>query len=113
MKIAVQGLWHLGSVTATCLASKNYKVLAVDTDKNIIENFNQGILPIFEPGLENLFKKNKKNLIFTDDLKKLIDIDVLWITYDTPVDNKDKADVEFVVQKIKDSLFFLKDSAVV
>ena len=38
---------------------------------------------------------------------------MLWVTYDTPVDNKDKADVEFVVQKIKDSLFFLKDSAVV
>ena len=113
MKIAVQGLWHLGSVTATCLASKNYKVLAVDTDKTLIENFNQGILPIFEPGLEDLFKRNKKNLTFTNDLNKLSNIDVLWITYDTPVDNRDRADVEFVVQKIKDSLFFLKDSSVV
>jgi len=113
MNIAVQGLWHLGSVTATCLASKNYKVLAVDTDKRLIENFKKGILPIFEPGLEDLFKKNKNNLIFTDDLKKLASIDVLWITYDTPVDNNDKADLEFVVQKIKDSLFFLKDYSVV
>ena len=113
MNIAVQGLWHLGSVTATCLASKNYKVLAVDTDKTLIKNFNQGILPIFEPGLDDLFRKNKNNLSFTDDLKKLTNVNVLWITYDTPVDNKDKADVDFVVQKIKDSLFFLKDSSVV
>ncbi len=113
MKIAVQGLWHLGSVTATCLASKNYKVLAVDTDKTLIENFNLGILPIFEPGLEDLFERNKKNLTFTNDLNKLSNIDILWITYDTPVDNRDRADVEFVVQKIKDSLFFLKDSSVV
>ena len=113
MKIAVQGLWHLGSVTATCLASMNFKVIAVDTDKTLIGNFNQGILPIFEPGLEDLFKKNKKNLTFSDDLNKLTNVDILWITYDTPVNNRDKADVEFVVQKIKDSLFFLKDSSVV
>jgi UDPglucose 6-dehydrogenase len=113
MKIAVQGLWHLGSVTSACLASKNFKVLAVDTDKKLIENFNQGILPIFEPGLEDLFKKNKSKINFTDDLKKLTDIDLLWITFDTPVDNNDKADVKFVVEKIKESIAFLKDSAVV
>ena len=113
MKIAVQGLWHLGSVTSICLASKNIKVLAVDTDENLVKNFNEGILPIYEPGLEDLFKKNKTNIKFTDDITQLNDINLLWVTYDTPVDNNDKADVDFVVQKIKKSLAFLKDSSVV
>lgn len=113
MKIAVQGLWHLGSVTSICLASKNFKVLAVDTDKKLIENFNEGFLPVYEPGLENLFKKNRTNINFTDDLTQLKDVNLLWVTYDTPVDNKDKADVEFVVQKIKESIAFLKDFSVV
>lgn len=113
MKIAVQGLWHLGSVTSICLASKNFKVLAVDTDKKLIENFNEGFLPVYEPGLENLFKKNRTNITFSDDLTQLKDVNLLWVTYDTPVDNKDKADVEFVVQKIKESIAFLKDFSVV
>ena len=113
MKIAVQGLWHLGSVTSICLASKNFKVLAVDTDKKLIENFNEGFLPVYEPGLENLFKKNRTNITFSDDLTQLKDVNLLWVTYDTPVDNNDKADVDFVVQKIKKSLAFLKDSSVV
>ena len=102
IQISVIGLWHLGSVTASCLAEKGFIVNAYDHDENIINNFDKGILPIFETGLEDLININKKKgtLSFSSDPLSISNSELIWVTYDTPVNDQDIADVEFVINNI-------------
>ncbi|NTU56995.1 MAG: UDP-glucose/GDP-mannose dehydrogenase family protein [Anaerolineales bacterium] len=103
MKICVLGLWHLGSVTAACLASGGHFVTGLDFDEQVIENLGKGIPPLFEPGLEELVKKGiaEKKLDFTTDTRKAVSgANVIWVTYDTPVDENDRADVDYVVGRV-------------
>jgi UDPglucose 6-dehydrogenase len=107
MNICVLGLWHLGSVTAACLATLGHRVVGLDFDEPRIANLSKGIAPIFEPGLEELIKRGlaSGNLRFsstTSDAAK--DLDVLWVAYDTPVDDDDNADTEFVMTQIERAL---------
>lgn len=109
MKIAVYGLWHLGSVTAACLADKNYSVVGIDDDLQVVSNLQKGIPAISETGLPELITKNlNQNLSFTDKKESLRDADLAWVCFDTPVDDSDNADVAFVVEKIKSIFPFLK-----
>ena len=104
VKVCVFGLWHLGCVTAACLADAGFEVTGLDFDKTIVENLNQGHSPLFEAGLEELINKNlvSGNLLFTTNISKALKgQDILWVTFDTPVDDDDHADVEFVVQKVE------------
>lgn len=102
MKIAVVGLWHLGTVTAACLAAAGHQVIAVDQQKAVITGLQQQQLPVFEPGLGELIGTGiqTNNLIFTTDLQEISNAEIVWITYDTPVDENDKADINFVKEKI-------------
>ena len=103
MKICVLGMWHLGSVTAVCLSSLNHEVIALDYDKNIIENLKKDNFPVKEPKLLELAKKAifKKKLKFISDAKEIPrGIDYLWITYDTPVNFQDKSKTSFVINNI-------------
>jgi UDPglucose 6-dehydrogenase len=109
MKIAVYGLWHLGTVTAACLANRGFNVVGIDDDASVIANLQQGKPPIFEPGLENLVATSR----FTTDKNQAADADILWITFDTPVDEDDHADVDFVMHKIQSILPFAKKNAVI
>ena len=116
MKICVQGLWHLGSVTAACLASVGHDVVGLDGDSNNISNLNQGKAPLFEPGLDEMIQNeiNEGHLRFVQSSREaLADAEVLWVTFDTPVDEEDHADVEFVLGKIKSVLPELNDGTVV
>ena len=116
MKICVQGLWHLGSVTAACLASVGHDVVGLDGDSNNISNLNQGKAPLFEPGLDEMIQNeiNQGHLRFVQSSREaLADAEVLWVTFDTPVDEEDHADVEFVLGKIKSVLPELNDGTVV
>ena len=116
MKICVQGLWHLGSVTAACLASVGHDVVGLDCDSNNISNLNQGKAPLFEPGLDEMIQNeiNQGHLRFVQSSRQsLADAEVLWVTFDTPVDEEDHADVEFVLGKIKSVLPELNDGTVV
>ena len=102
MKICVLGLWHLGSVTAAGLAALGHQVVGVDFDETRIANLRKGIAPIFEPGLDVLIGREiaSGNLRFSSDLSDAIeDIDVLWVAYDTPVDDQDNADTGFVMSQ--------------
>ena len=104
MNICVLGLWHLGTVTAACLASAGHRVIGLDFDEETIRNLQEGQPPLFEPGLEDLVKKGlkKKSLSFTTDIHEAVkDTDVVWVTYDTPVDDDDRADVAFVTEGAK------------
>lgn len=115
IQISVVGLWHLGSVTASCLAEKGFKVNAYDHDVNIINNFNKGVLPIYEPGLEDLMNinKTKGNLSFSSDLLSISNSELIWVTYDTPVNDQDIADVEFVINNTIALFPFFKEDSVV
>jgi len=116
MKICVQGLWHLGSVTAACLASVGHDVVGLDGDSNNISNLNQGKAPLFEPGLDEMIQNeiNQGHLRFAQSSREaLADAELLWVTFDTPVDEEDHADVEFVLGKIKSVLPELNDGTVV
>ena len=116
MKICVQGLWHLGSVTVACLASVGHDVVGLDGDSKNISNLNQGKAPLFEPGLDEMIQNeiNQGHLRFVQSSREaLADAEVLWVTFDTPVDEEDHADVEFVLGKIKSVLPELNDGTVV
>lgn len=116
MKVCVQGLWHLGSVTAACLASVGHEVVGLDADQKTIDGLNQGKAPLFEPGLDDLLQAGiaKGRLRFTTNMDDAAaDAEVLWVAFDTPVDDDDRADVEFVLNQIKGVLPVLADGAVV
>ena len=115
MKVCVQGLWHLGSVTAACLASVGHDVTGLDADPKTIDGLNQGKAPLFEPGLDDLLQAGiaKGQLRFTTSIEAAADAEVLWVAFDTPVDDEDQADVEFVMKEIKQVLPVLAAGAVV
>lgn len=116
MKVCVQGLWHLGTVTAACLASRGNYVVGLDFETATIDGLKRGVPPIFEPGLEELVKEGISNgqLSFTADAEQAVKgVDVLWIAYDTPVDDDDNADVDFVVDQIEKAILYLSDGVTV
>lgn len=99
MRVAVYGLWHLGCVTAACLAKGGHRVVGLDPDAGVVDGLRAGMPPLHEPGLPELTLAGMQagQLSFTDDAKAaLANADVLWVTFDTPVDEDDVADVAFV-----------------
>ena len=103
MNVCVFGLWHLGSVTSACLASLGVDVVGLDLDERVIAGLSAGRPPLFEPGLAELVQKGIEagRLSFSSDPQRaLASADVLWVTYDTPVDDDDRADEAFVVERI-------------
>ena len=110
MKVCVLGLWHLGSVTAACLASVGHDVTGLDSNSEIVEKLQKAEPPVSEPGLDDLIREgiNADRLKFTTNAKIAISsAEVLWVTYDTPVDENDQADVEFVFEEVLKLLSFL------
>jgi len=102
VNIAVVGLWHLGTVTAACLAAAGYTVIGFDENSDTISGLQQGRLPVFEPGLEDLILRERANgrLHFSSDPKDLVQAETIWITYDTPVDENDVADTQYVIDRL-------------
>ena len=116
MKVCVQGLWHLGCVTAACLASAGHEVVGLDFDHDVIRGLQAGIPPIFEPGLKELIEAGlgSGRLRFIEKPEDVPrDIELLWIAYDTPVNEDDMADVDFVVSQAEAALPFLPAHATV
>ncbi len=100
MKIAVIGTGYVGLVTGTCFAEFGFNVTCVDKDQTKITNLHKGIIPIYEPGLDNLVVSNqeKKRLFFTTDLSSAVkDADVVFIAVGTPSDPETgRADMQYV-----------------
>lgn len=111
MIVAVQGLWHLGSVTAACLSRAGHRVIGIDRDAKTIETHRAHKAPISEPGLDELLAAYPIELSLDPAAASLAD--VLWVTYDTPVDADDRADVDFVVNEVAATLPHLRSGAVV
>jgi len=110
MKVCVFGLWHLGCVTAACLAELGIPVIGLDFDEKIVTGLKNSIAPIHEPGLDELLKKNTETFISftTDPAFALKEADYLWVTIDTPVDNEDNADTQYVITSVKKLFKYFK-----
>ena len=99
MKIAVIGAGYVGLVTAACFSELGNKVVCIDIDESKIRKLNEGIIPIYEPGLEELVKKNRKEnrIIFSTDLRKSIrESEIIFICVGTPPKDNGDADLSAV-----------------
>ena len=113
MKIAVVGLWHLGTIVSLCMSKLNNIVYAFD-DKRIVNYFNKKNPPINEKGVENLLKKNiNKKLYFDNDLTKLKKFKITWITYDAQINDDDKSDFNNTFIKIKNVLKYVRKNSII
>lgn len=105
MKIAVIGSGYVGLVTGTCFAEVGIDVVCVDVNRQKIENLKKGIIPIFEPGLEEMVNRNMKKgrISFTTDLAEALnDTEVLFIAVGTPPDEDGSADLKYVLSVARD-----------
>ena len=104
--MCVVGLWHLGNVVAAGFAELGYSVVGVDDDPERIANLNAGKAPLFEPGLDDLLATGVASgkLRFTTDYADAVRrASMVWLAYDTPVDDNDEVDLSCIrsaVQKI-------------
>jgi UDPglucose 6-dehydrogenase len=106
MKIVVLGLWHLGSVTAACLAELGHSVIGVDESEEVVRMLQLGVSPVSEPDLNELLSQNLSagRLKFVSQLDSETAYDVLWVTIDTPVDENDYGQVEVVINLITQAI---------
>ena len=112
MKITVVGSGYVGLVTGACFSEVGIKVVCVDVDKRKIENLKQGVVPIYEPGLEEVIVRNmtKQRLGFTTNLKKALEgTEVVFICVGTPPDEDGSADLKHVLSVARDCGSYIKD----
>jgi len=97
MKIGIIGLGFVGLSLASVLASKNYNVIGIDTDKKKCLEIENGITPIFEPDLEKTLKIGlKKSLIISNEFSFLKDCDIIFVTVGTPQKNNGKIELSMI-----------------
>ena len=116
MKIAVVGTGYVGLVTGTCLAETGNSVICVDIDAEKVQKMQNGIVPIYEPGLEVLFERNIKQdrLHFTTNLKEAIeDAQIIFLALPTPPGEDGSADLSYVLGVADDLGKILKEYKVI
>ena len=100
MKLCMIGTGYVGLVSGVCFSDLGNTVYCVDKDVNKINSLNKGLVPIYEPGLEEILRKNhkQKRLIFTSNLKKAVqNSDIIFICVGTPTQkNRNSADLKYV-----------------
>ena len=105
MNITVVGTGYVGLVSGTCLAEVGNHVLCIDIDQSKIDRLNTGEIPIYEPGLEELVKKNVQDgrLSFSSDIKQGVDYgSIIFIAVGTPPDEDGSADLKHVLAVASD-----------
>jgi UDPglucose 6-dehydrogenase len=116
MKVCVYGLWHLGTVTAACVASRGIATVGLAETAEAAAELNAGKAPLFEPGLDALLAQGLHGgaLGFTSDIAAAVSLaDLVWIAFDTPVDEDDVADVGYVLDRVRLTFPYLREGAVV
>ena len=111
--IAVIGLWHLGEVFSVGLAELGQNVIGIDSNDEAVKKIKNGVLPLDEPDLVELLKKNTAvgRLAFETDYTAASDCEIVWVTQDTPVDDNDEVDVSSVREILTAVLPYLRDGA--
>lgn len=105
MKITIVGTGYVGLVTGACFSEVGIDVTCVDIDEKKIENLNKGIIPIYEPGLEEMVERNvnKGRLKFSTKLSESLDgVSVVFGAVGTPPDEDGSADLQYVLQVASD-----------
>jgi UDPglucose 6-dehydrogenase len=113
MNLAVIGTGYVGLVSGTCFAEMGNHVVCVDNDQNKLKKLREGIVPIYEPGLEILFHRNiqKERLEFTDDLKKaVLECEIVFLCLPTPQGEDGSADLKYVFSVSDEIARILKES---
>ncbi len=116
MKIAVVGTGYVGLVTGTCFAETGNHVTCIDIDEKKVENLKNGIMPIYEPGLDLLFDRNvrQNRLDFTTDLTAGIKgAKIIFLALPTPPGEDGSADLQYILKVANDLGPILEDYAVV
>ena len=101
MKIAIVGTGYVGLVSGTCFAEMGADVTCVDVNEEKINNLLQGVIPIYEPGLEEMVKRNvaSNNLHFTTKLEECLDdVEIVFSAVGTPPDEDGSADLSYVLE---------------
>ena len=104
MNIAVIGAGYVGLVSGVCFSEMGNNVICIDVDPQKIEKLNKGIVPIFEPGLEQMVLRNvkNKNLFFTTNLGEAIkDVEIVFIAVGTPMGGDGSVDLQYVLSVAK------------
>ena len=115
-RVCVIGLWHLGCVTSACLADIGHVVVGVDKDSKRVADLNNGIPPLFEPGLPELIMQNLKrqSLSYTDNMEQALQAaGCVVIAFDTVVDEKDEVDLSEIFSLSTEMAKYLENDAVV
>jgi UDPglucose 6-dehydrogenase len=100
MKVAIFGTGYVGLVTGACLADVGHQVMCVDIDASKVERLKQGVIPIYEPGLDKLVRENfaSGSLQFTTSAKEGVEFgEILFIAVGTPPDENGSADLQYVL----------------
>jgi len=112
MKVAIVGSGYVGLVTGTCFAEVGIEVTCVDIDQKKIENLKNGIIPIYEPGLEEMVHRNMKKdrLQFTTNIAEALEnCEVIFSAVGTPPDEDGSADLQYVISVARDCGRHMKD----
>lgn len=105
MKITIVGSGYVGLVTGACFSEVGINTVCVDIDSKKIENLNNGIIPIYEPGLEDMLTRNMKKgrLSFTTNIEKSVkESEAVFISVGTPPDEDGSADLKYVLAVARD-----------
>jgi UDPglucose 6-dehydrogenase len=116
MNIAVVGTGYVGLVTGACLAETGAIVNCIDVDESKIDRLNKGIIPIYEPGLEDIVTRNvsKERLFFSTNLPAVVNTsDAIFIAVGTPPDEDGSADLKYVLAVAREIGSVLEDYTVV
>lgn len=116
MNVCVFGCWHLGSVTAAGLATLGHRVIGLDPDAEVVARLRDAEPPVAEPGLGQALAAgiDGDRLSFTTDAAAaLAPADVVWVTFDTPVDDEDRGDPAWVIDHVVDVIPRVRIGAVV
>lgn len=104
MNIAIVGTGYVGLVSGTCFAEMGVNVVCVDIDREKVAKLREGIVPIYEPGLDEMVKRNVEagRLRFSTDLKEVLDeVEVVFSAVGTPPDEDGSADLKYVLAVAK------------
>jgi len=116
MKVTIVGTGYVGLVAGACLADMGHEVICLDIDKEKIDKLNKGELPIYEPGLKAVVKRNEfdKRISFTTDKEKAIDFaEIIFLAVGTPQGKDNKADLTYIKQAAADIGKYMKNYKII
>lgn len=111
-KIGFVGASHLGVCSAIAAAEKNFNVILYDTDLKKINNLNKFKIDFYEPGVEKFLKKNKDKILISYDPKFLRDCEIIYISHDTPTNNNNVSNFNFIKNLISKTTKYLNKNSI-